>query len=352
MDAIMNSTLSLTKKLKIQFPIIQAPMAGGATTAELVAAVSNSGGLGSLGAAYMPADAIRKAIINIRERTDKPFAVNLFIPKEYHATSDQIQRSCHFIEQACRELKVKIEPAAPPYAQSFEEQMSVLVEEKVPVFSFIFGLPAESWLSKLRKNSITIGTATNVAEALLLEQAGIDMIVAQGSEAGGHHGTFIGKAEDSLIGLISLLPQLIAQLKVPVIAAGGIMNGSTIKASLMLGASAVQMGTAFLTCKESGIHHKYKEALLSTTADTSVLTAAFSGRLARGLRNKFTDRLANHSEYILPFPIQNAMTRSMRNEAAKQNCTDFMSLWAGQSAYLCKETTVAELMRQLIADLT
>jgi nitronate monooxygenase len=346
----MESTLNLAKKLGIQFPIIQAPMAGGATTPELVAAVSNAGGLGSLGAAYMPAEAIRKAIIKIRELTDKPFAVNLFIPNEHHASSDQIQRSCHVIEQACQELKLKIEPEAPPYAQSFEEQMTVLVAEKVPVFSFIFGLPAKSWLSKLRKNSLTIGTATNVAEARLLEQAGIDMIVAQGSEAGGHHGTFIGKTEDSLIGLISLLPQLVDNLKIPVIAAGGIMNGRTIRASLMLGASAVQMGTAFLTCKESGIHPKYKEALLATTIDNSVLTTAFSGRLARGLRNKFTDRLAAHPEYILPYPIQNAMTRSMRNEAAKQNCTDFMSLWAGQSAYLCKETTVAELMRELIEE--
>ncbi|MBA3537668.1 MAG: nitronate monooxygenase [Tatlockia sp.] len=343
--------LSLIEKLGIQFPIIQAPMAGGATTPELVAAVSNSGGLGSLGAAYMSADAIRKAIIKIRELTDKPFAVNLFIPNEHHASSEQIIRSCHFIEKACPELKFKIEPKGRPYTQSFEEQITVLVEEKIPVFSFIFGLPPMSWLSKLSTNSVTIGTATNVAEALILEQAGIDMIVAQGSEAGGHHGTFIGKTEDSLIGLKRLLPQLIAHLKIPVIAAGGIMNGRAIKASLMLGASAVQMGTVFLTCKESGIHSKYKEALLATTADDSVLTAAFSGRLARGLRNKFIDRLATHPESILPYPIQNAMTSSMRSEAAKQNCTDFMSMWAGQSAYLCKEMTVVELMRELVEEL-
>ncbi|MBA2652409.1 MAG: nitronate monooxygenase [Tatlockia sp.] len=344
---------NLVKKLGIQFPLIQAPMAGGATTPELVAAVSNSGGLGSLGAAYMPAEAIRKAIIKLRELTEKPFAVNLFIPNEHHASLAEIKSSCHFIEQACRELKIQIKPPTPPYAQSFEEQISVLLEEKVPIFSFIFGIPAQSLLDKfIRNKTILIGTATNVAEALELEQAAIDLIVAQGSEAGGHRGSFIGKAEDSLIGLISLLPQVISQLKTPVIAAGGIMNAKAIKVALELGASAVQMGTAFLTCKESGIHPHYKEALLATTADNTALTTAFSGKLARGIKNKFIERLAAAEEHILPYPIQNAMTRSLRNEAAKQNCIDFMSMWAGQSAYLCKEMTAAELMRELIAGLS
>lgn len=348
----MWTTSKLAKKLKIKYPIIQAPMAGGATTAELVAAVSNAGGLGSLGAAYMTGDILRSAIIKIRELTDKPFAVNLFIPNEHHASLKQIQQACKFLEQACSELNTKIPPVQAPYSPSYTEQMSVIVEEKVPVFSFIFGIPDNNWIAKLKENNcLLIGTATNVLEAIELEKSGVDVVVAQGSEAGGHRGTFIGKAEDSLIGLLSLLPQLVDHIKIPVIASGGIMNAKGIVASLTLGADAVQMGTAFLTCKESGIHPLYKKALLNTTKDNTVLTSAFSGRLARGLRNKFIERLSTHKEYILPFPIQNAMSRLMRNEAAKQNCTDFMSMWAGQTASLCKEMSTAELMKELVDEI-
>ncbi len=352
----MNSKKKLIQMLGIENPIIQAPMAGVAANAELVAAVSNSGGLGSLGAAYMPPEDIRKTIIQIRELTDKPFAVNLFIPETSPKTSNvsmnEMRETCNFIEKASSELKIKIEPVTPPYSQPFEEQMAVILEEKIPVFSFIFGLLPKKWIDQLKEKSLLIGTATNVAEAILLEQAGIDMIVAQGSEAGGHHGTFIGKTEDSLIGLMSLIPQMIENIKIPVIAAGGIMTSKSILASLLLGASAVQLGTAFLTCKESKIHPKYKEALLATPADNTVLTKAFSGRLARGIKNKFIEIFSEHPDKILPFPIQNAVTRPMRNEAAKQNCPDFMSLWAGQSAFLCKETSVAELMQELIHELS
>ncbi|CDZ77921.1 Nitronate monooxygenase [Legionella massiliensis] len=343
---------SFTKRLGIQFPIIQAPMAGGLTTAELVAAVSNSGGLGSLGAAYMSADAIRKAIQQIRTLTDKPFAINLFIPNESYAATEQIQNACHFIEQACKELNFKIVPSEPPYAIAFDEQMAVVIEEKIPVFSCIFGVLPKTWHTELKNNkTIIMGTATNVAEAILLEQSGVDMIIAQGSEAGGHRGSFLKNPEDSLIGTFSLLPQLLDHLKLPVIAAGGIMEARTIMAALTLGASAVQMGTAFLACTESGIHPSYKEALLATKQDNTVLTTAFSGRLARGIRNKFIDRMEADKKNILPYPIQNAVTRAMRNEAAKQNCTDFMSMWAGQSAYLCEEMSVANLFSKLTTEL-
>lgn len=346
----MKPMTALAKKLAIQFPIIQAPMAGSATPL-LAAAVSNAGGLGSLGGAYMQAEALRDTIRKIRELTDKPFSINLFIPNEHpaSATEEQIQQACKLIEQASAELNYKTQPVPAPYAPDFEEQMQVIIEEKVPVFSFIFGLLSETWIAKLKKNkAIIIGTATNVSEAILLEKSGIDMIVAQGSEAGGHRGTFIGDKEAGLIGLFSLLPQLVSQLKIPVIAAGGIMNGKGIAAAHLLGASAVQMGTAFLSCTESEISTKYKQLLLETKKDNTVLTSAFSGRFARGIRNKFIERMSGPIEQILPFPIQNAMTRGMRNEAGKQHCTDFMSLWAGQSAHLCREIPVAKLMRELV----
>ncbi|KTD33315.1 2-nitropropane dioxygenase [Legionella nautarum] len=346
----MKPMTATAKKLAIQFPIIQAPMAGSATPL-LAAAVSNAGGLGSLGGAYMQAEVLRNSIRKIRELTDKPFSINLFIPNEHpaSATQEQIQQACKLIEQVSPELNYKTQPVPKPYSPDFEEQMQVIIEEKVPVFSFIFGLLSETWLSKLKKNkTIIIGTATNVSEAILLEKSGADMIVAQGSEAGGHRGTFIGDKEAGLIGLFSLLPQLVEQLKIPVIAAGGIMNGQGIAATHLLGASAVQMGTAFLTCTESEISPKYKQILLAAKKDNTVLTSAFSGKFARGIRNKFIERMSGHKEQILPFPIQNAMTRGLRNEAEKQNCTDFMSLWAGQAANLCRELSVAKLMRELV----
>lgn len=344
----MESMIAVTRKLGIRFPIFLAPMAG-FTTPNLVAAVSNSGGLGSLGAAYMSADEIRAAIRNIRELTDCPFAINLFIPHHQTASAEQIAHSCDRIAQACTELHYKIHPTSPPYAPHFDEQMRVIVEEKVPVFSFIFGLPDKTWINQLKNNkTLLIGTATHVEEAILLEKSGVDMIVAQGYEAGGHRGTFIGGAEKGLIGLLSLLPQLTKSVKIPIIAAGGIMEAKAIAAMHLLGAAGVQMGTAFLTCTESVIHPYYKKALLETKKDNTVLTRAFSGRLARGIRNKFIEHMSAHEEDILPFPIQNAMTRAMRLEAAEKNNMDFMSMWAGQGAHLCRDLSAAELLRELV----
>ena len=345
----MRSLRDLTRIIGIQFPIIQAPMAGGATTPELVAAVSNAGGLGSLGAGYMTSVDIRFAIKKIRTLTHKPFAVNLFIHQAYQVNDEEMAQACEIVQQSCQELGVQISSVEPPYAPQFEEQVQVIIEEKVPVFSFTFGIPDSQWIQKLNKNkTILIGTATNVEEARQLEVAGIDSIVAQGSEAGGHRGTFIGKPEDSLIPLADLLAQLLGALSIPVVAAGGMMNAKHIVTSLSQGAAAVQMGTAFLTCVESGIHTSYKQVLLATTEDNTTLTRAFSGKLARGICNKFVERLATHQEHILDYPIQNALTRSMRKEAEKQNNTDFMSVWAGQFVYLGKETTVADLMNELI----
>ncbi len=266
----------ITKLLQIKLPLIQAPMAGGATTPELVAAVSNAGGLGSLGAGYMTAKEIKIAIREIRKLTDKPFAVNLFIPEEHHATPNQIQEACHDIHACCTELNIKIDPVTEPYAPSFEEQINVLIEEKIPIFSYTFGtLNSELIVQFKKNNTFLIGTATNLAEATILEASGADAIVAQGSEAGGHRGSFIGKAEDSLVGLANLLSQLTNQIEIPIIASGGIMDGKGIVSAITAGASGVQMGTAFLSCLESGIPEIYKKTLLSQRQDNTVLTRAF-----------------------------------------------------------------------------
>jgi nitronate monooxygenase len=338
----------ITKILNIILPIIQAPMAGSATTPELVAAVSNAGGLGSLGAGYMTADEIKLAIKKIRALTNKPFSVNLFIPEKHHATDEQIEHARKVVQASCAELNFTVDSIKPPYAPPFKEQMNVIVEEKVPVFSFTFGIPSAYWLEIFKRNKLTlIGTATSLEEALFLEKNGIDAIVAQGSEAGGHRGTFLGKAENALMELSSLTSILVENIKVPIIAAGGIMNAKGIVDTLLLGASAIQMGTAFLCCTESGISPLYKKFLLDTSHDNTILTRAFSGKLARGIVNEFITKMQPHEKNILDYPIQNALTSAMRKEAYKQNNIDFMSMWAGRAAYLCKALPAAQLIEEL-----
>ena len=323
-------------------------MAGGATTPELIAAVSNAGGLGSLGAGYMSADDIYKAIAKIRQLTHKPFSVNLFIPEKHEATIEQMQRAREAIQECCPELRFEIDNIKPPYAPPFEEQMNAILEEKTPIFTFTFGIPSQHWIETFKKKGILLmGTATTVEEAKLLEASGMDAIVAQGREAGGHRGTFLGKAEDALIDLASLVPSIIDSVNIPVIAAGGIMDAKGMLAAIVSGASAVQMGTAFLTCTESGIHANYKSTLLNTTHDNTILTRAFSGKLARGINNTFISRMQSHENDILQYPIQNALTSAMRKEAVRQSDTDFMSMWAGSFDFLCSNLSATEFINKL-----
>lgn len=337
----------LTSLLHITIPIIQAPMAGGISTPEMVAAVSNAGGLGSFAAGYMQPDTIREAIRQIRSLTDKPFAVNLFIPETHHASLDQISTARHIVQNACTELHFEIPSIHSPYAPDFMEQIKIIVEENISILSFTFGVPDAKLIDQLKnKNIKLIGTATTLAEAQILEINKIDCIVAQGLEAGGHRGTFIGSAENALVPLSTLLSQL-TTLDTPIIAAGAIMNANNIVSALKQGAIAVQMGTAFLCCEESGIHPEYKKLLLNTKKDNTILTRAFSGKLARGLRNKFIERMKAHENSILNYPIQNALTTSMRKEASKQNNTDFMSMWAGQGVSLCRPISASTLIEEL-----
>lgn len=342
------TTTPVTEFIHTRLPLIQAPMAGGATTPALVAAVSNAGGLGSFAAGYLSADEIKKSLSQIRTLTPHPFAVNLFIPEIHFAHQDQILRAKTIVQEACHELQFDVSLPHPPYAPLFEEQLDVIIEEQIPILSFTFGVLSESWIKKLKSHGIIlIGTATTLEEAKILEKNNIDFIVAQGKEAGGHRGTFLGKAEEALIEINELTKLFTAEMNTPIIAAGGIMNAKNIFDQLTLGASAVQMGTAFLCCNESGIHPDYKKILLSQTQDETVLTRAFSGKLARGIKNKFTVRMQPHEHDLLDYPIQNALTKGMRKEAEKQNDTEFMSLWAGQFAYLCETLSAEQLVQQL-----
>lgn len=345
----------LCQLLNIQHPIIQAPMAL-ADSPALVAAISNEGGLGSFGAALFTPEQIREKIQQIRGLTDKPFAINLFAPTSARKYSDdEIKLSLNSLNYFRRQLhmqdlnEIEIKPSA-----SFEDKLSVLIDEKIPVFSFTFGiLPAELLRKISAKGIRIIGTATTVREAKALEKSGVDAIVAQGMEAGGHRGTDLGITDikDALIGTMALVPQVVDAVSIPVIASGGIMDSRGIRAAFALGATGVQMGTAFLCCPESGIHPVHRERLLSSNDESTRLTNVFTGRMARSIKNNFLIEMEKNNLPILDFPVQSALVKDIREAAQKQNNSEYMSLWSGQASALCEAKPAAELFRKWIEEL-
>lgn len=340
----------LTQKLGITYPIIQAGMAGGITTAELVAAVSNAGGLGTLGAGYMDPQQMKQSIQAIKQRTNQPFGVNVFIPEIPEMPEQEIEQANKWLQPYREELKIGEPEVNMPSMSLFEKQMEVIMEEKVPVCSFTFGIPANEWIQRLKEeNCIVIGTATTVQEAMMNEQNGMDMVVMQGSEAGGHRGTFSDAFENAMVGTMALIPQTVDHIGIPVIAAGGIMDGRGVLAALTLGAQAVQLGTAFITTLESGAKKQHIESILHSTENQPILTAAFSGKPARGIQNEFMKQMAPYEKDLPDYPIQNALTKPIRNEAAKQNRPEWLSLWSGQGSRLSKRQSVDELISNINA---
>lgn len=326
----------LCQQFHIRYPLFLAGMAGGPSTVELVAAVSDAGGLGTLGAAYMEPSAIRQSIQDIRKLTDKPFAVNLFasFPSKVSDNQDRIGEVQHELNRMRQTLGISEAGADRVITPDwFKKQFTVLIEEKVPVISTAFGILPEPLMRQAKAAKLrVVAMVTTVNEALMAEQAGCDAIVAQGSDAGGHRGTFdvTEHPMGANIGTFSLVPQIVDQVKIPVIAAGGVMDGRGLVAALVLGAQGIQMGTRFLTAAESGAHKVYKQALLESTEESTVITKAFSGRPARGIRNAFMRRWDESGLEPLPFPTQNTVTRDIRNAANRQGNSDYMSLWAGQ----------------------
>jgi nitronate monooxygenase len=346
----------VTELLNIEYPIVQAPMAGGITTSQLVSAVSNSGGLGMIGAGYLTPKAMQEQIWEIRQLTTRNFGVNLFVPNEFHVTPDEIDSAEKKLKPIRDKLylheehQVKI-PEYRQHAETFNDMIQIVIEEKVPVCSFTFGLPSKEVIRELQAhNIILLGTATTVREAIEAEKSGMDAVIVQGSEAGGHRGNFISGDKESLIGLMSLIPQVADNVKIPVIAAGGIMDGRGLTASLCLGAKAVQMGTAFLTCTESGAHQLYKKAILNASEDETVLTNAFSGKWARGIKNRFIEEMQEKGVSFPDFPVQNALTQHIRKASAAKNNPEYMSLWSGQSPRLARNQSVEVLMKSIISD--
>lgn len=343
-DMNWSNTL-LTEHLGIRYPIIQAPMAGGPGTPQLVATVSNAGGLGSLAGGYLQPEALRQAIAEVRALTDRPFAVNLAVTASAEQDPDRIARAYELLAPYRAELGLPPEPPALPELPEFEAQLEVMLAERVPAVSFIFGAPETTHLQRLREAGIvTLGTATHLLEAIVLEESGVDFIIAQGAEAGGHRGTFVGHPEQGLVGTLILTPLLARHIAVPIIAAGGIMDGSGIAAARVLGAVGVQMGTAFLACPESGAHPAYKSLLREGSEIATTLTRAFTGRSGRVLRNRITDGLHSHQAELPGFPLQLFLTQDLRQAAAERNRTDLMALWAGQGCHLCQERPAAELI--------
>ena len=338
--------------LGIQHPIIQAPMSGGGTTPELVAAVCNAGALGSLGAAYLTPDQLASDIRSIRALTAKPFNVNLFAGGYTPESPVDAAPMLAILAEIHASLGLPA-PVLPPWPPNrFDEQLEVVLDARPAIFSFTFGVLAPDALARLRKRGIAIiGTATTAKEGRRLDESGVTAIVAQGAEAGGHRGTFVGAFETSLVPTLQLVPALRNEVSVPVIASGGLMDGRDIADSFARGAVAAQLGTAFLTCHESGISDSYKRALLAARSDTTIITRAFSGRPARSLANAFTERLRKNEGIILPFPLQNALTRPMRAGAAKLDNSEFQSLYAGQGVSRARSLPAGQLISHLVAQL-
>ncbi|MEP6949666.1 MAG: nitronate monooxygenase [Ginsengibacter sp.] len=343
----------VTRTLKIKYPIVQAPMLG-VTTPEMVAAISNQGGLGSLPVGGLSPEKTKDLIQKTKALTASPFAVNLFanrLPKNPDKIKFDLMQD--LLVQICRNNDLCFERRSFDSLQfySYTEQIDCLLGENIPVVSFTFGtLDSESIRALKERGIILIGTATCLKEAKILDQIGIDIVTAQGIEAGGHRGTFLENEPLSAIGLISLIPQLVERISRPILAAGGINDGKTIKAAFILGAQGVQPGTAFIASDESGAIPSYKKYLRDAVDTDSILTRSLSGRWARGLKNKFITEIEK-SELLIPeYPIQVSLTSAIRIAAQQQNNREFTTLWAGQSAFKSEMKPIVEIFTKLIKE--
>jgi nitronate monooxygenase len=333
-----------------EHPILLAPMAG-ATNVDMVVRMNQAGGLGGLGAAGIKPDALRTMVRQIKVASNGPFQVNLFAaeteawPETSMGPELRNKLQSYHAELALGEL-----PEPGPLFGPVADQLAVLLEEQVPVISFHFGVDAETVDKIHQAGSRVLCSATTVDEARALAARGVDAIIAQGSEAGGHRGTFMVDYQQALIGTMALVPQIVDAVTVPVIAAGGIMDARGLVAALALGASAVQMGTAFLGCSEAPIAGVWREKLLSSQADDLIVTKALSGKPARGLRNRYIEEIETLNEPLLPYPLQYSVSGTLRREAQLQNNADFLAMWSGQGVGMLQDTDMKSLMSALVSD--
>lgn len=336
----------------ITLPILQAPMAGHSSH-EMAIAVAQAGGLGALPCALLSQAQLRSELEIIRAQITAPLNLNFFCHQTPPANADREAAWRALLRPYYLELGLDPEMRVPASSRNpFDANMCALVEEYRPaVVSFHFGLPSQDLLARVRATGATvISSATTVAEARWLEEQGVDAIIAQGIEAGGHRGVFLHDEVYSQLGTFALIPQVVDAVKLPVIAAGGIMDGRGIAAAFMLGASAVQIGTAYLYTPEAKLAPAHRLALHSPQAETTALTNLFTGRPARGIVNRLMHELGPLSPLAPAFPLAGGALSPLRAAAEARGSTDFMPLWAGQSAPLGRDMGAAELTQKLAAD--
>lgn len=354
---MLERSLQFAGKLGLQWPvIIQAPMAGGITTPRLVAAVSNLNGLGSFATGYLTSGQVEAGIQEIKKLTSKPFAVNIFIPNEAYQDKTQIQAYTSALDKFKQQLNMPKESHLSSSSllpeDNFRDIVNIILREKVPIVSFAFGNLPEDVIAEFKRNgTLLIGTAASLEEAKILVNAGVDAVVAQGHEAGGHRGGFFTPFKNSSVGTMALLPRIVDAIDRPVVAAGGIMDSRGIVAAMSLGAAAIQMGTAFLTTIESGANPTYKEALLDLKkhdVDMTTITDVYSGKMVRAIKNEFIEHMEATVAKVPPYPITNSLSTPLRKEAAKQKATNIMSMWSGQGVPLITEQlSVEEFLSKL-----
>ncbi|GIE32518.1 nitronate monooxygenase [Actinoplanes italicus] len=340
----------LTRLLGIEHGIVQGPFGGGLSSVPLAAAVSAAGGLGSFGANHLTPDGITALVGELRAAVPDglPFNVNLWVPhpgeQDLRPTAADVERLRPFYERL--ELKTPDGYAPPPL---FDDQIDALLAAAPPVISFVMGVPPARVVEETRRRGIvTLGTATTVDEALALEAGGIDVVIASGSDAGGHRGAFLRPVTESLVGTFSLVPQVADAVGVPVLAAGGIADRRGVLAARALGADGVQIGTGFLATTESGTSTAHKAALAGPDARTTVLTRIFSGRHARAILNPLIREMAAAEDQVPPYPVQNTLMRPLRAAAASRNDAAHVNLWAGQAAALSRPIPAADYVESLL----
>lgn len=342
----------VTETLGIRHPIIQGPFGGGFSSTELVAAVSNAGGLGSFGAHNLSAEEIHATAAEIRTLTDKSFALNLWVSVVDEGgeglDAAAYEEALSYFAPHYETLGIEAPGMPQDHVENYRAQVEAVIEARPAVFSFVFGIPDADILRRCREAGIvTLGAATTVDEARALEAAGVDMVLATGPEAGGHRPSFLGRAEDSLVGTLALVPAVRDAISVPLVAAGGIADARGVAAAMALGADAVQMGTAFLACEESNTTDAHRGWIFESKAEDTVLSRAFTGRLARFRRNSFTEETSR----TLPFPLQAWFTTPMKKAALQAGNDDLASLYAGQGAPLLRHRRAADLIDRLVRDL-
>lgn len=329
----------MLKQLSLVKPIIQAPMAG-ITTPSFVAACCEAGVLGSIGAGYLNGEQTRAQIQELKQLTNKPYQVNVFVQEEPKIDITMLQEARMALQPIYEELGIS-DTRSVTSMDVFSGQLEAIIEEQVPIVSFTFGLPDQAILQRIREYGATvIGTATTLKEALAVEAHGFDAVVLQGSEAGGHRGHFMEPME--LIPIRQLIQEVRSQVNIPIIAAGGIMNKEHMEEMLALGADYVQVGTALITAEECDANALHKNAILTSKEAETCITTAFTGKPARGLVNRFTEELKNAP--VAPYPLQHHLTMPIRQASGRTNRPEYLSLWMGENSFMAQKASVEKII--------